>query len=94
MNTEPFSSARVQCKWLSNAGVADSAWDFRAPGRTISPMPGWGRSGADSAGELLLERTKTLQARSNPDLCTHERYCQIVITAKKTPSLCPEDSAR
>ena len=59
-----FSSARVQCKGLFNAGLADSAWDFKAPGRTISAMPGWGRSGADSAGELLLERTKTLQARS------------------------------
>ena len=54
----------MQCMRLSNAGLADSAWDFKAPGRTISAMPGWGRSGADSAGELLLERTKTLQARS------------------------------
>ena len=49
---------------LSNAGLADSAWDLKTPGRTISAMPGWGRSNADSAGELLLERTKTLQARS------------------------------
>ena len=31
-------------------------------GRSTSPMPGLGSIRAEGAGELLLERTKTLQA--------------------------------
>lgn len=55
---------------LRNAGPADSAMEFRAgglSGRTTSALPGLGGGRAEGVGELLLERTKTLQVHPLPN---------------------------
>ena len=61
--------ALPDCKTLQGqqrlAGPQDSAMDHRTNGRlgrATSHVPGLGGPRAEGAGELLLERTKTLQA--------------------------------
>ncbi len=64
------------------AGMQDSAIDFKTNGplgRTTSYVPSLGGARAEGTGELLLERTKTLQVTPLHTFNTKEFQAEIPV---------------